>query len=915
VIQVSRVREIEEMQRQNFASLIRLSRFLSLSLLVIMLGGLLKPEAAVQPVSFAPHTDFGTGTAPSSVAVGDFNGDGNLDLAVANAVPGSATVSILLGTGTGSFGAKTDFATGRGPISVAAGDFNGDGNLDLAVSNDGSNTVSILVGTGTGSFGAKTDFGTGNGPISVAVGDFNGDGKLDLVTANIVSGTVSILLGTGTGSFGAKTDFVTGSFPRSVAVGDFNGDGDLDLAVANLISDTVSILLGTGTGSFGPKSDFGTASSPNSVAMGDFNADGNVDLVTTNQGSNSNTVSILLGTGTGSFAAKTDFGTGNGPISVAVGDFNGDGKLDLAVANIGSDTVSILLGTGTGSFAAKTDFVVGTGQPMTGSAPRSVTVGDFNGDGKLDLAVANQNRATVSILLNTTGPQTLGERAAELAKMVATHAEYLGGGKGFKWQGQRIFVEPDQIELGYFYIRRFEKCDPRASLPEEVVLGRGLDCSGLVFWSYNKANGATKYQVRENPVYWEGADSQYRWNTQPVNESDLRPGDLMFFNFGGGTGLIADHVAMYVGGDNSSNVVEALNCGDGIRFSSKNVLKGRPSFLGVQTGFRRLSSPVIAARILTHSPIKLAVTDPDGFTITAEQFIATDREVLREVPGVLYYSERDIDGDGRLDDIVSLPILKTGVYVIRVLPKPGTNSTDVYGLEVETDSKTITLAENVSMRDIPPQGYEIESTGDGICRAQAPTIVCPPNQIATATTACPVAAGAVVTYAAPMASDNCALQSVICNPPSGSTFPVGTTTVTCTATDTSGNTAACSFTVNMSSFCLQDDSNPGNIVQVNAQTGDYTFCCGGVPIASGRGTLTTHGCIGSIDASKGDRQVHIQWDTSANNGSGAGTAYVQKLSNKIACQITDKNMANNTCQCSGPPPPVAPKKPSTGRTF
>src|SRR6266545_3909963 len=129
---------------------IRLSRVLWLSVLVVMLGGLLEPEAAAQTVSFGAKTDFGTGARPSSVAVGDFNGDGKLDLAVANF--GSNTVSILLGTGTGSFGARTDFVTGSAPASVAVGDFNGDGKLDLATANGDSfdypDTVSILLGTG-----------------------------------------------------------------------------------------------------------------------------------------------------------------------------------------------------------------------------------------------------------------------------------------------------------------------------------------------------------------------------------------------------------------------------------------------------------------------------------------------------------------------------------------------------------------------------------------------------------------------------------------------------------------------------------------------------------------------------------------------------------------------------------------------
>jgi len=131
------------MQRQNFATFIRRSRVLGLSLLVVMFGVLLEPAAADQTVSFSAKTDFGTGGGSASVAVGDFNGDGTLDLAVANV--NSSTVSILLGTGAGSFGAKTDFGTGSGPGSVAVGDFNGDGKLDLAVANARGDTVSILL--------------------------------------------------------------------------------------------------------------------------------------------------------------------------------------------------------------------------------------------------------------------------------------------------------------------------------------------------------------------------------------------------------------------------------------------------------------------------------------------------------------------------------------------------------------------------------------------------------------------------------------------------------------------------------------------------------------------------------------------------------------------------------------------------
>ncbi|WP_353851885.1 Calx-beta domain-containing protein [Microcystis sp. LE18-22.4A] len=280
---------------------------------------------------------------------------------------------------------------GTRPISVTVGDFNGDGKSDLAVANHSSSNVSVLLGTGTGSFGPATNFTVGISPRSVTVGDFNGDGKSDLATANRSSSNVSVLLGTGTGSFGTATNFTVGSSPHSVMVGDFNGDGKSDLATANRYGYNVSVLLGTGTGSFGTATNFSAGSSPHSVTVGDFNGDGKSDLATAN--ANGNNVSVLLGTGTGSFGTATYFTVGTRPISVTVGDFNGDGKSDLAVANAYSGNVSVLLGTGTGSFGTATNFAVGSG-------PFSVTVGDFNGDGKSDLATANRYGNNVSVLLN-----------------------------------------------------------------------------------------------------------------------------------------------------------------------------------------------------------------------------------------------------------------------------------------------------------------------------------------------------------------------------------------------------------------------------------------------------------------------------------------------------------------------------------
>ncbi|HEY3134667.1 MAG TPA: HYR domain-containing protein [Blastocatellia bacterium] len=181
------------------------------------------------------------------------------------------------------------------------------------------------------------------------------------------------------------------------------------------------------------------------------------------------------------------------------------------------------------------------------------------------------------------------------------------------------------------------------------------------------------------------------------------------------------------------------------------------------------------------------------------------------------------------------------------------------------------------------------------------SITCPSNINVAAAASCPTQTAAIATFANPTFSGNCAIATVSCSPPSGSPFPVGTTTVTCSATDTSGNTAQCTFQVNVFSLCLQDETNPGNVVLVIPQTGDYIFCCGGVTVASGRGTLNAKGCIGSIEHNKGDRRVLIKWDTTAEGGNGAGTAILELGPNNIRCQITDKNMTNNTCQCSNQP--------------
>ena len=371
--------------------------------------------------SFEAKVNFGAGAFPFSVAIGDLNGDGKLDLAVVNS--GSNSVSVLLNTTAmgatpPSFAATVDFTTGLTPLSVATGDLNGDGKLDLAVANLNSDTVSVFlnttaVGAASPSFSAKVDFPmfAAVSPFSVAIGDLNGDGKLDLAVSLFDDSTIAVLVnmtaaGGTTPSFSTALYFSAGGLnPRSVAIDDLNGDGKLDLAVVcrntgvNVLLNTAAVGATSPSFSTSPFT-FATGLSPLSVAIGDLNGGGKPDLAVAN--SNSSTVSVLLNTTTAggtalSFEPKVDFTTGSSPQSVAMGDFNGDGKLDLAVSNRGSASVSVLLNTTAAgasppSFVAKVDFPTGTG-------PVSVAIGDVNGDGKLDLAVANYNDNTVSVLL------------------------------------------------------------------------------------------------------------------------------------------------------------------------------------------------------------------------------------------------------------------------------------------------------------------------------------------------------------------------------------------------------------------------------------------------------------------------------------------------------------------------------------
>ena len=354
------------------------------------------PAWALTPVTFTGATNFAVGDGPNSVGVGDFNGDGDPDLAVANEFAGS--VSVLLGGAGGSFSAATTIATGGFPFAVAVGDFNGDGDPDLAVADAFDGIISVLLGSTGGTFTGPTNFPAGSFPASVAVGDFNGDGDPDLAVTDQVTGEILVLRGTAGGGFTAPTTVGTATGPFSIAVGEFNGDGDPDLAVAEVPlfgsnPGRVLVLLGSAGATFTAPATVASGLDLVSVAVGEFNGDGDPDLAVADQSPGE--IMVLLGSTGGTFTGPTILTTDSGVSAVAVADFNRDGDPDLAVTNVNLSRVSVLLGSTGGTFTAPTNFAVGSTQT-------SVVAADFNGDGKPDLAATKFNTDNVAVLLNST---------------------------------------------------------------------------------------------------------------------------------------------------------------------------------------------------------------------------------------------------------------------------------------------------------------------------------------------------------------------------------------------------------------------------------------------------------------------------------------------------------------------------------
>ena len=363
---------------------------LGLTVVVMALPGFMHAAGAVQ--LHYTIASFSAGTSPTAAKIGDLDGDGLNDIAVAGT---QGSLQLFFNDGGGSF--ERVSLSGQWPATsitgdVDIGDLNGDGQNDLAVAfSTPTGAISVLLNQGNRSFSAPVNYDTCNNSNGVAIGDLDQDGDNDIADINGCSRS-DVLLNNGHASFTFAGAYGSGSYARSIALADFNRDGFKDIAYVNGGDGLVTVLFNNGNGSFGEPVWLYAGDSPDDLTVGDFDGDGNTDVAIAN--SYYSLVIVLLNDNQGTFSGYSELSGGLSPTSIAPGDFDGDGRLDYAVASMGMNSLSLFLNQGNYSFADGGTFYV----PQN---PVDVEAGHLDADSLPDLVVVNQGSGSIAVLFSS----------------------------------------------------------------------------------------------------------------------------------------------------------------------------------------------------------------------------------------------------------------------------------------------------------------------------------------------------------------------------------------------------------------------------------------------------------------------------------------------------------------------------------
>jgi hypothetical protein len=539
------------------------------------------------------------GNHPNVPIFADFNSDGILDLAVSNNQAGAGEVSVFFGNGAGSFSAATNYtvatscgASGQSPCDpegMVVGDFNGDGIPDLAVANMGDSSVTVLLGAGNGTFTVLTPTSTGSQPYAIAAADFNQDGRLDLAIAcqgpQGGPGFVDILIGAGDGTFMPAVQYGAIGQPEGLALGDFNADGFLDLAVSDFINNELWILNGSADGTFSSGTAYATSIGPASLVANDFNNDAQTDLAVTEYNAalpQPGQVSVLLNSN-GTFPTHTEYPTGGGGYFLSSEDLNGDNVPDLAVANFSSNTFSSLFGNGDGTFQPYVNYMV----DLNATSVFGLALADVDALGRYDVVTTNMPDNVIAVLLQTallnpspsslTFPNTgVGVESAPMTVTLANTGS-----------AQLIIRQISSTDH-----KDFPETNTCGTLP--VTLWVGASCSVSVMFTPS-AEGSLSGSIS---IVDNASDTAQLVPLSGVGlaaEASLVPGSLSFGNQFEGTSSTAQtatltnngNAALSISGIVVSNgYLETNNCGSslGTAASCSITVTFKPSTLGAVNG-------------------------------------------------------------------------------------------------------------------------------------------------------------------------------------------------------------------------------------------------------------------------------------------------------------------------------------------